>query len=117
MALGMSYHDYWDGDCQMAKYYRKAEVIKQERENYLAWLHGLYIYSALIDVASIFNPMSKKKKPHPYMEAPVPITERASQRAKDDENRKKMENGKNVMQLMAKGFNAKFKKGGAGNGG
>lgn len=63
MAMGMSYHDYWDGDCMMAKYYREAEIHKQEKENYLAWLHGLYIYSALIDVAPILNPMSRKKKP------------------------------------------------------
>lgn len=110
MAMGMSYHDYWDGDCLMAKYYREAEVHKQEKENYLAWLHGLYIYSALIDVAPILNPMSRKKKPKQYMETPVPITKRATDRAKEEENRKKMESGKNAMQMMMKGFNAKFMK-------
>lgn len=117
MALGMSYHDYWDGDSQMVRYYRDAEEYKQERENYLAWLHGLYIYSALCDVAPIFNPMSKKKKPRQYMDSPVPLSERASRRAKDEENRQKMANGKNIMQIMMKGFNAKFKKGGINNGG
>lgn len=111
MAMGMSYHDYWDGDSMMAKYYREAEIHKQEKENYLAWLHGLYIYSALIDVAPILNPMSrKKKKPKQYMETPVPITKRATDRAREEENRKKMENGKNAMQMMMKGLNAKLKR-------
>lgn len=110
MALGMSYHDYWDGDAQMVRYYRDMDDYKREHENYLAWLHGLYIYSALIDVAPVFNAMSKKKKPKPYMDSPVPLSERATQRAKAEENRQKMANGKNVMQIMAKGFNAKFMK-------
>ena len=44
------------------------------------------------------------------METPVPITKRATDRAKEEENRKKMESGKNAMQMMMKGFNAKFMK-------
>lgn len=108
MALGMTYQEYWDGDAQMVKYFRDAEEYKQERENYLAWLHGLYIYSALLDVAPVFNAMSKKKKPRSYMDSPVPLSDRASKRAKEEENRQKMANGKNAMQMMMKGFNAKF---------
>ncbi|MCM1223009.1 MAG: hypothetical protein NC548_52015 [Lachnospiraceae bacterium] len=108
MALGMSYDDYWDGDPTMVKYYRAAEEYKQERENYLAWLHGLYFYTALIDVAPIFNPMSKKKRPKEYMDAPIPMSDRTAKQTKDKENRQKMANGKNIMQIMAKGFNAKF---------
>lgn len=108
MALGMTYQEYWDGDAQMAKYFRDAEEYKQEKENHRAWLHGFYIYSALLDVAPVLNAMSKKKKPRPYIATPIPISNKASKRAKDTENRKKMENGKSTMQRMMKGFNSKF---------
>jgi hypothetical protein len=32
MSLGMGYHDYWDGDCEMARYYRDMdEKVKSGR--------------------------------------------------------------------------------------
>lgn len=47
LAIGMSYAEYWEGDPSLARYYRKAYLIKQEEINNNAWLQGLYIYDAI----------------------------------------------------------------------
>ena len=47
LSIGMSLAEYWNGDSTLAQYYRKAYLIKQEQENTLAWLQGLYIYDAV----------------------------------------------------------------------
>ena len=47
LSIGMSLAEYWDGDPILAQYYRKAYLIKQEQENNIAWLQGLYIYDAV----------------------------------------------------------------------
>ena len=47
LAIGMSYAEYWNGDCSLARYYRKAYQIKQEEANNNAWLQGMYVYDAV----------------------------------------------------------------------
>jgi hypothetical protein len=47
LAIGMSYAEYWAGDPILARYYRKAYLIKQEEQNNAAWLQGMYFYDAL----------------------------------------------------------------------
>lgn len=75
MAIGMSYDDFWNGDVCMVRAYRKADELRQRRENQAAWLQGMYIYGALCDVAPIFHAFAKKgTKPTPYTDEPYPIT-------------------------------------------
>lgn len=47
LAIGMSSAEYWEGDCSLTRYYRKAYKIKQEEVNNNAWLQGLYVYDAI----------------------------------------------------------------------
>jgi hypothetical protein len=47
LAIGMSSAEYWEGDCSLTRYYRKAYKLKQEEINNNAWLQGLYIYDAV----------------------------------------------------------------------
>ena len=110
MSIGMTYHEYWDGDSMMAKYFREAEERKRERENYNAWLQGVYIYEALLDASPALNALSKKKKPYPYRKSPIPITEAETRRQKDEENREKMKNGLGAMRALMAGINKKFGK-------
>ena len=121
MSIGMTYHDFWDGDCCMVKYYRDKAKRDREHENFNLWLQGAYIYEALLDASPAFNALSKKKKPFPYMEHPVPLSVDESERAKEQENRKKMEQGKEAMKRIAEDFNKRFmekrKKGGDVNDG
>lgn len=116
MSLGMSYHDYWDGDNLMPKFYRQKHEYDKERRNYELWLQGAYLYEAVLDASPALNPLSKKNKPFPYRSTPIPITEGESKYKKEMEKKKKLENGKQAMRAMMANFNKQFqekmKKGG-----
>ena len=64
----MSSTEYWDGDALLPKYYRKAYRMKQDNANQQAWLHGLYIYDALMSALSHLNP--NKNSHTNYTESP-----------------------------------------------
>ena len=109
MSLGMSYHDYWDGDNCMTKYYREAEEIKKERRNSELWLQAAYIYEALLDASPVFNPLSKKNKPFPFRSEPIPITNSGSKKSEERKKKQMLENGKEAMRAMMAAFNERFK--------
>jgi hypothetical protein len=72
LSIGMTYEQYWDGDNDLPKYYRKAERMRQEQKNHEAWLNGLYVYDAL---ASVMSHMNKNKSDHKsYAEKPYDFT-------------------------------------------
>ena len=108
MSIGMTYEEYWDGDNCMTKYYREKFQLEQERMNRDLWLQGAYIYEALLDASPVFNPLSVKKKPLPYRENPVPLTERESKRLEELNKQKMMENGREAMRMMMVEFNRQF---------
>ena len=110
MSLGMSYHDYWDGDNCMTKYYREAEEIKKERRNSELWLQAAYIYEALLDASPVFNPLSKKNKPFPFRSEPIPITTSGSKQSDERKKKQRLENGKESMRAMMAAINDRFKK-------
>ena len=69
LAIGMSYAEYWEGDCSLARYYRKAYQIKQEQINHNAWIQGLYVYDAVSTV--VYNALKSKNDPRRnYVEKP-----------------------------------------------
>ena len=109
MSIGMSYHDYWDGDSCMTKYYREASELQLEQRNTELWLQGAYIYEALLDVHPVFNALSKKKTPIAYRSEPIPITRRGGKRSEEQKKRKQLENGKEAMRVMMTAINAQFK--------
>ena len=43
----MTYEQYWYGDSSLCKSYYEAERLRQEKENYTAWLNGAYVCRAL----------------------------------------------------------------------
>ena len=68
----MSATEYWDGDNELPKHYRKAYKLKQESKNHEAWLNGLYFYDALV---SVMSHMNKNKSDHKsYAEKPYDFT-------------------------------------------
>ena len=90
MSIGMSYDEFWNQDVTLVRVYRKADELKQRRENQMAWLQGMYIYHALCDVAPIFHAFAKKgTKPTPYVEEPYPITAAEAEERKIREFKKK----------------------------
>lgn len=69
LAIGMSYAEYWEGDCSLARYYRKAYQIKQDEINHNAWLQGLYVYDAVSTVVHNALKNNNDPKKH-YAEKP-----------------------------------------------
>lgn len=108
MSLGMSYHDYWDGDSSMTKYYREMDERNRERKNFDLWLQGAYFYEALLDASPVYNPLSKQKKPFPYRSNPIPITTSESKNATERDKKKRMDNGKEAMRAMMASINKRF---------
>lgn len=60
--MGMSPHDFWEGDVTLPIFYRKMHKNKLKREveddNFRSWLNGRYIYEAFAVVLA--NAFAKK---------------------------------------------------------
>ena len=109
LSIGMTPEQYWDGDCTLVKYFRKAEEIRNEKRNQELWLQGAYIYEALCDIAPILHAFAKKgTKPTPYPDKPYPLTAKQSKRDEEEKQRKLTEKGKRFMEVMAASINKKF---------
>lgn len=57
--IGMPLSEYWDGDCSLTRYYRKAYELKRDNDDYNAWLNGAYVYEALS--VSLYNMFGRGK--------------------------------------------------------
>lgn len=96
MSIGMSYDDFYNGDVNMVGAYRKAQELREKRNNAELWLQGMYFYEALCDASPLFRLSLTKGivKPEPYVKEPYPITqaevrEREEREAKAKELRMK----------------------------
>ena len=88
LSIGMSYEQYWNGDCLLARYYRKAHQMKQQRRNQELWLQGAYFYEALIDVAPVLHAFAKKgTKATPYVSEPFALTDKEVRERRKREER------------------------------
>lgn len=75
LSIGMTYDQYWKQDCELVKFYRKADDIRKKRINQEAWLQGAYFYNALCSVSPVLHAFAKNgTEPLPYMEEPFPLT-------------------------------------------
>jgi len=110
LALGMSPDEYWRGDPELARDYRKAEEIRNEKRNQELWLQGMYFYEALCDASPIFHDFAKKgTKPAPYPSHPYSLTAKQIEEEKVENERKVSEKGKKLMEALMAATNAKFK--------
>ena len=99
LSIGMSETQYWDSDCLLAKYYREADQLKQERINQNAWLQGMYIYDAVSRLSPILHAFAKKgTKAKPYPSEPYPINERTKKEADNHKEKAKLDKGLLYMQ-------------------
>lgn len=109
--MGMTAEQYWEGDCTLVVYYRRAEHIRNDRSNRMAWLQGLYIYEALCDVAPVLQAFAKKgTKPRPYSEEPYALSADAREDKEEREEKKKYDKGLDMMKALMKLNNARFEK-------
>ena len=97
----MTYEQYWDGDPEMARFFRKADQLNLERRNRDMWLQGMYFYDALCSASPILRPFTKKgTKPLPYVEAPYPLTARAHESERERKEKKTFDKGKAYMAAL-----------------
>lgn len=65
--VGMTYDDFWNGDCQMTRFYYKAWKIKREREeddlDVLAYYVGAYVMEA---IGATFGKSHYPRRPRSY---------------------------------------------------
>ena len=110
LSIGMTYEQFWEGDPELVKYYRKAEELKNDKKNQELWLQGMYIYEALCDVAPILHSMAKKgTKARPYPERPYALTEKQRLREAEEKERLNAIKAKRFMEMLMHSNNAKFK--------
>ena len=109
LSIGMTYDQYWNGDCTLVKYYRKAEELRNEKRNQELWLQGAYVYEAICDVAPVLHAFAAKgTKPTPYSTKPYALTEKQIKQDEEEKQRKLAEKGKRFMEAMASSVNKKF---------
>lgn len=109
LSIGMTYEQYWDGDCTLVKYYRQAEELRNERRNQELWLQGMYIYEALCDVSPVLHAFAKKgTKPNPYSSKPYAISEKQIREEREEKERKLAEKGKRFMEALMQSTNKRF---------
>ena len=111
LSIGMTYEQYWEGDCCLVKYYRKAYELQRDRENQKLWLQGLYIYEALCDVSPILRAFAKKgTKPVKYTNEPYAITQQEIEKRRKEKEKAAYEKGKAKLSSFAIRFNANIAK-------
>ena len=109
LSIGMTSEQYWDGDCALVKYYRKADELRNEKRNQELWLQGMYIYEAICDVSPILHAFAKKgAKPHPYPSKPYAISEKQIKQEREEKERKIAEKGKRFMAALMQSNNKRF---------
>ncbi len=107
LSIGMSYEQYWDGDCSLVKFYREAFKLQRDRDNERMWLQGMYIYEALCDVSPVLRAFAKKgTKPIEYSTQPYAITNEEIERRRIEKEKAKYEKIKAKTSAFAIKFNA-----------
>lgn len=108
LAMGMTWEQFWEQDSALVKDYREAKRLRIDEENYVAWLHGLYIYEALCNASPLFRAFSKSgTTARPYPDKPHEL-ERRKRMTEKEENEQKMRDGMAYMQRMTARFNQAF---------
>lgn len=111
LAIGMTEEQYWDKDCSLVTYYRKAEELKTNLKNQEMWLQGAYFYDALCRVSPVLRAFAKKgAKPLPYPSEPYPITSEQIETKENRHDKNIYDKGKAMMQGFMARNNKKFER-------
>ena len=93
----------------LAKYYRQADEIRQNRRNQELWLQGMYIYEALCDVSPVLNAFAKRgTKPNPYTDHPYPLSTKDRAAEKKLREQRDREKARRYMESQMAKLNKRF---------
>lgn len=105
LMCGMTYEQFYYGDVELCRYYRKADEMRRKRKNEELWLQGLYIYEAINDVAPALRAMGAENAKS-YSSEPYPLTEQEQEeRRKRDEKAKFEKIREKMIELAERGEN------------
>lgn len=106
--MGMTHKQFWKKDCTLVIPYRRAYLLRQEQENRIAWLQGMYFYEALCDVSPVLHAFAKSgTQVRPYSENPYEFTQTKKQ-TQEETNRIKMQKTADYMQALSARFRQTF---------
>ena len=92
LAMGMSYDEFWRMEPSLAADYRKANEIRNKREEWARWRQGAYVYDALVKVAPLLRAFGKGKvEAGKYPEEPWPLTEKEAREQEERTRRQRFE--------------------------
>ena len=101
LSLGMTEEQYWDKDCRLVIFYRKAEELRTSRKNQEMWLQGAYFYEALSRVSPLLHAFAKKgTKPAPYLAEPFAITEKQAEYQQEEKDKKTYDRAKHLSRAL-----------------
>lgn len=104
LSIGMTAEQYWDGDCYLARDYRKAFEMQKRRQNQMLWLQGAYVYNAILSASPILQAFAKKgTKPGPYLEYPIPLDDKEAREQQEEKERRAYAKMKQRMNARVKG--------------
>jgi len=108
IAMGMTYEQFWDGDNEMPRMFRKAHKLKLREANQMAWLQGAYVYQAVGALAPALKAFSKSK-PQDYLERPIGWDDDIEEKKPEEKPVKKdNEHARIWLEMWAANFNEKF---------
>lgn len=85
----MSYDQYWYGDPLMVRAFYAAHKLKQEQQDYNAWLHGLYVYQGVSTALyNAFRDPKKGQKAENYPDKPFGMKKQEESQKIDEEAEK-----------------------------
>ena len=109
LSIGMTPEQYWDGANEWKIAFRKAHKEKMNRDNLMMWLQGKYIYDAVASLYPLFNALSKKKEPYPYVAEPYPLFQEDQEAKRKEKERIQYEKRLADMHVRMEKWNAQFR--------
>lgn len=74
----MSRDEFWNGDPEIARVYRKAEDLRRRQRNAEDWRLGIYVMNA-VQTATVNALRKKGAAKAEYMPEPLPLSEKESE--------------------------------------
>lgn len=85
--------EFWNGDVELVKAYRKAYEFTQQQWNVQAYLNGFYTYQAILRASPVLHAFAKRgAKPMPYLEKPIELGTKEKEQNKGRELQDKISN-------------------------
>lgn len=84
MLYGMSLEEYWNGDPDMAIFYRKKHELICKQKNEEMWLQGAYVFNAFSTALSNLHFDGKNHKINKYLDKPFELFDKNEEEKQND---------------------------------